>query len=404
MKPWTIGALLLAILAGQDDPRKVIAAAWEKLGTWCVSKKLHAEARAAAEEALAADPSSAPAKALIDAKGDGDAAESARKEYATRLAAVQKQTAGLWKQLATKAHADKDNTDHDGFWARALKADPKAIQPAYDAEWRAAIQKQDWTRAARLLAAEEAALGTDPDRAKALRDVEAKSSVTTPVLKKASTHEMRYFLSLPKGWDAAKKWPVLFVVDGAGSSFEAQTKRFAGYRGDVPVILAGLCTTSNTNAINKGKYPWYSQETIDGIEKSGRIRFDDAGLLAVIEDLQKNYAAEEHYFIAGYSGGGSLTWWQVFTRPARLRGAFPACANFYAKPAEAPEGGRDVPVRAFQGEKDGHLEMLNGQWKQAEALMKEWGYTNYSRTMLPEVGHTACHAPVFEAIKEILKK
>jgi len=73
-------------------------------------------------------------------------------------------------------------------------------------------------------------------------------------------------------------------------------------------------------------------------------------------------------------------------------------------PTEPPEGGRDVVVRAFQGEKDGHLATLTRQWSAAEAQLKAWGYTDFSRTTIPGIGHTACHAQVFAAIDDILAR
>lgn len=386
----------------EPEFRKAISQAWEKLATWCAEKKLRAEARAAAAEALEADSANAKAQAAR-AEGDSEGTEADRKEYASKLAATRKLASGLWRQLATQPHAAKEDPVYDGYWARALATDPKAMQPLYDAEWRTAIQKSDWKRAALLISQETSILGPDPARAKALRDVEMKFTPTEPVLKKASRHELRYFFSLPKGWTPDRKVPVLVVVEGAGCGFEGQCKRHMGFRGDVPVIIVTPCTFANTNGLNKDKYPWYPQSLLDEVERTGRLKFDDEGLMNVLEDVRRDYNAEEKFFITGYSGGGNLTWWNVFTRPAQLLGAFPACANFYAKPNDPPEGGRDVPVRAFQGDKDGHLEMLNGQWAAAEALLKQWGYTNFSRKLLPGVGHTACHAEVYAAIKEILQ-
>ncbi len=381
--------------------KKAVGAAWEKLAAWCAERKLGAQAKAAAELALAADPSNGKAAAAKSAEDGGSEADL--KEHAAKLASTRKQVSVLWRQLAVQPHEDKDDVRYDEYWALALELDPKGVQPAYDAEWRGALAK-DWKRAARMISREEGLVPADPARTRALRDLEAKHSTAEPVLKKASAHELRYFLSLPKGWSPERTWPVLVVVDGAGSSFEAQCRRHAGFRGDVPVILLAPCTFANTNSLNKDKYPWYPQSLLDEVDKSGRLPWDDAGLLAALEDVRKDYGGEERFFITGYSGGGNLTWWNVFTRPARLRGAFPACANFYAKPAQAPEGGRDVPVRAFQGDKDGHLAMLTEQWNQAEALLKEWGYTNFSRQLLPGVGHTACHKEVYLAIQEILGK
>ncbi|MBI2919772.1 MAG: hypothetical protein HYY18_01655 [Planctomycetes bacterium] len=389
--------------ARDAEIRKSIAVTWEKLAAWCLQWKLRPEARAAAEEALAADAGNAKAKAVREAadKEGAEPAEALRKEYSKKLEATKKQAAGLWKQIAVEA---KDPAAADAAWGKALELDAKAIQPLHEAELRAAIQKQDWKRANRLLVQQEAMLGPDPARAKIAREIEARVSVAEPVLKKASTHEMRYFLSLPPGWTPDRTWPVLVACEGAGGNYEAQCKRFAGYRKDVPVIVIAPCTFTNSGGPRKDKHPWYSAEVIAEWTNKNTIEFDDAGMMAALADLRRDYAAEEKFFIAGYSGGGILTWWTIFKRPAELRGAFPACANYGGCPSTPTEDGRDLVIRAFQGDKDGHLEMLTASWNEAEAQLKKWGYTGFSRTLLPGVGHTACHEPIFREIAAILKK
>ncbi|MEK7466597.1 MAG: hypothetical protein AAB074_04210 [Planctomycetota bacterium] len=390
----------------EPEYRKAIAAAWEGLATWCVKWKFRAEARAAADEALACDAENAKAKTARDwAEKEGpDANESIRKDYEKKLDATKKQVAAIWKQMAQDPQVGKDPVAADAAWGRALELDPKTIQPLHESEMRSAMQKQDWKRALRLLEQEEKALGADPVRARTARELEAKLSVTDPVLKKTSTQELRYFLSLPPGWTPDRKWPVLVVCEGAGGNYRDQCARFAGYRKEVPVIIMAPCTFTNSGGPRQDKHPWYSPEVIAEWTKKNTMEFDEAGMLAGLADLRRDYNAEEKFFIAGYSGGGILTWWTIFSRPGELRGAFPACANFGGSPSAPPEGGRDLVIRAFQGDKDGHLEMLTASWESAEEKLRKWEYTDFSRTVLPGVGHTACHEPIFKAIQEILKK
>jgi len=192
-------------------------------------------------------------------------------------------------------------------------------------------------------------------------------------------------------------------VDGAGCGFEGSCKGYVGQRGDLPFIIIAPCTFANTNGLEKAKYPWYPQELLDEVDKNGRLKWDDEGLLIVLEDLKKDYKAEEKFFITGFSGGGNLTWWNIFTRPERLVAGFPACANFFRRPDQEPAAGKDVPVIAFQGDKDQYLDMLNQQWTMAEKLLKEWGYTTFSRTPIPGAGHSPCTKEVTDKIREFLK-
>jgi predicted esterase len=390
----------------EAEIKKAIATHWEKLATWCAPRRLLAEAAAAADEALAVDAGNAKAAAAKKAaeKDGPEATEGDRKEYEKKLEATRKAAAGLWKTLATEPHEDKEQAAYDAHWGKALELDPKGIAPAHEAEARAAMGKKDWARAARLLAQEERWLPPDEGRAKCAREAEARVSTAAPLLKKASTHEMRYFLMLPEAWTAGRTWPVLVVCEGAGAGYEAQCARHAGFRKDVPVILVTPCTFSNTNGTNRSKYPWYPESVFEEVAGKGPMAFDDPGIMAALEDVRRDWNAEEKYFITGFSGGGIVAWTHVFARPERLRGAFLANANFAGAPRETPEGGRDVVIRAFQGADDGHIESLTRQWNHAEQILKERGFTDYTRTLLPKVGHTACHQPVFDAIRGILEK
>ncbi len=50
----------------------------------------------------------------------------------------------------------------------------------------------------------------------------------------ASTLPMQYFASLPKGWSAAKSWPVVMVVPDAGRDFKGNLAAFVRARKDLP--------------------------------------------------------------------------------------------------------------------------------------------------------------------------
>ncbi|KAF0243844.1 MAG: hypothetical protein FD180_3012 [Planctomycetota bacterium] len=387
----------------EPELRKAIGAVWEGLATWCVKWKLKDEGRLAAEEALAADPSNAKAKAVKESAGASEGKDEVRKEYQKKLEATKKQVAGLWKSIAAEPHAVTDVEAYDAIWGRALELDPKSILPAHQAEFKAAQAKQDWNRAARLLAQQEKALPADPARTKLCRELEAKASLTEPLLRKASTHDMRYFLSLPPGWTPDKTWPVLVACEGTGANYRDQCARFAGFRKDVPVILLTPCTFTNTSGPKKEKHPWYTEELMNQWTKN-LMEFDDPGIMAALADVKRDWGGEEKFFISGYSGSGAICFWEIFSRPTLLRGAFPAGANYVGHPATPGEGGRDLPIRSIQSEKDEFLASLNAGWVDAEKALKKFNFTNYTRTLLPDAPHPGCHEAVFREIDAILKK
>src|SRR5438128_2467629 len=70
-------------------------------------------------------------------------------------------------------------------------------------------------------------------------------------LKTASTHPMKYYLSLPRDYrpGPGRRWPVLVCVDGSGSNSRIMGDIFRDARGSLPCLVVSPCTFSNTNEI-----------------------------------------------------------------------------------------------------------------------------------------------------------
>src|SRR5581483_2016475 len=155
------------------------------------------------------------------------------------------------------------------------------------------------------------------------------------VLKKAARHPIKYWFSLPKGYERkkGKRWPVVVCVDGAGSNFEGMGQAYRGARGDLNYLVVSPCTFSNTNQIvgdagQMAKYgKLYDEETIkDGDRR--RLDWDEEGILAILDELQETYDAEPRCYVTGFSGGGNATYMLVMKHPERVNAAAPACGNF----------------------------------------------------------------------------
>lgn len=405
--------LFVALLLQQDkarelEIRKATAQVMADLAEWCGQKKLRVEARAWCDEALLLLSDHPKAKALrpkID--GDTEADEAAAKEYEKKLEAAAKKISKGYRELAVCKHAPQDNARYDGYLIRAYELDTKGTEPVFQAEWRAAYQKKDLDRVHRLLSSSEK-VKPDEKNAKVLREVELKLAETKPVLRTAKNHPIQYYLALPKNWSADKTWPILVTVEGAGCNWLGNCNAFLGARGDRPFILVTPLTFCNTNKLEKAKYPGYPQKLLDEVEKSGRLKWDEEGLLAILEDVRREFHGRDTFFITGFSGGGNLTWRMIFGHPEKLAGASPACANFYMTGtiSQAPER-ETVPVKAFQGDKDEYLNgnpNLNAQWETAKKFCDENGFKNVSREMLPGVGHSACVKEVWEFFSGLLSK
>ncbi len=387
----------------EADLRRSIAAGLVELATWCQSKGLLAEGRAYVDEALGLVPDHATAKTLRSKlEGDSTASDSVRKELEGKRGQYAKKLAQLYRDLSKEKHPQKEDDRFDGYLVRAFELDPKQIGTYLTQQSNDAAQRGDWARVVRLLAGAER-VQSDAARAAKLREAELKCAEQEPILRKASTHDMEYYLVLPKDWSPKKTWPVLVYVEGAGCNFRGGLMSYHSNRGKDPYIMITPQTFSSTNQLSKDKYT-YRQELIDTYQGGNRLGFDEEGLLAVLADLRKDFNAEERIFISGFSGGGNLTWRMVFGHPEMLVAAAPACPNFANAGTISEDPAREaLPVHVFQGEDDEYLKtMLEGQWLGAKRLLDEHGFKNVGRTLAPGVGHSAFVKVVLDHFRQYL--
>jgi poly(3-hydroxybutyrate) depolymerase len=346
---------------------------------------------------------------LPDLADTTDAAAIAR--YEKKADKPLKKAATAYCGLFGELKSDKDTATVNAYLLRAFELHAETADKYVEVEYRAAFAKKDYAAAHRLL---DLAQGLQLDdekqnaaRAKAMLECEAAISAKSPIMKTCRGHVMKYYLSLPAGWSAEKKWPVYVAVEGAGSNFLGACNGARGKGNDTFIVVTPIGFT-NTNALDEGmrkKYP-YPKEVIDEADQN-RMKFDEPGLLAIISDLQELYNAEAKVCITGFSGGGILTWHMVFTHPDKLLAAVPACANFGGTRAEISsdaEAKKALVIHAYQGDKDQYKEsMLDAQWEAAEKLARENGYENVKRDIIPG-GHISCHPQAREVFLKALGK
>jgi len=264
--------------------------------------------------------------------------------------------------------------------------------------------------AGRLLTRLQAA---DPERDYAPLELELARD--GPVLLRGKDHDIVGWLSLPRGWKKGRSYPVLVVVDGAGSNFLGAARGCSKQRGKRPWIVLAPCTFANTNALQPKRYPWYDAALLEkmGSDNAGRFKFDADGLLALLESVQERFGGEEKFAITGFSGGGFLCYGITLLHPERVRFAVPACANFAGSGAadagEPKDGG--PPIVIYTGEKDPHAIWTHGkvggvpgiesQTDRAIAALQAKGFTKVTRTKLPGVGHSSLYPKVWETVDRL---
>ena len=417
-----IPALVVLLLAGLQAPwlaqptdtavalklKDEIAGELVSIADAASDNKLHARAEALLNEALALAPEHKKAKKALEKladTADTDDAEAATK-FDKRAEKYHKRAAMGYTLLFAELESDKDTQTVSGWLTRAYALHAETADQFVEKKWREHFIGKKYAQAHRLL---ELALPFPSDdekvnsaRATATLDCEGAISARSPILKSCRSHAMKYYLSLPIGWTPTKKWPVYVAVEGAGSNFLGACHGGIGNKNDTFIVVTP-CGFTNTNELTddmRKKYP-YTKEVIDEAD-TNRMGFDEPGMLAILDDLKASYGAEDKACITGFSGGGILTWFMVFTHPDRLIAAVPACANFAGvrTVSDNADAKKALIIHAYQGDKDEYKEsMLDGQWAAAEKLAKDNGYEHVTRDIIPG-GHIGCHA---EARKVFLK-
>lgn len=410
-----------ALPAAEQKGLERVAAAWVKLGVYAAKKRLAEQAGECAQRAREAAPDSERVKAFAKAarKLEGKPKSSALKSYERKAKKTRAEVGKTYEGLARSAPAARSLR----YLGRALQAEVtparwELVERALPAAWSAGD-----TKGASQLAQTLSELSPPAALKPLLKRYVRLAAVGSVVLRQASKHSMRYYLSLPKSYDPAstEPWPVLVAVDGAGSGFQGCAKGFAKARGDLPCLVVAPCGFANTNAIQgkqKEKYlRWYDEATIAAAEKD-RFEFDRAGLVAILDELREEFGAAPRVCITGFSGGGNLTYQMIFRHPERLQAAAPACANFtrpgYAQlKGKVPTEALGLSIQILTGGKDPHRKWTHGkegvpgiemQTDAAVKALEAVGFTSVERTLIPELGHSPARKRVVEFFKPHLTR
>ena len=217
-----------------------------------------------------------------------------------------------------------------------------------------------------------------------------------PQLKTASTHPIQYYLSLPDGWTASRKWPVVVVIESADREFLQAATAFARARATRPfIIVTPLVVTNGGAGFRSVPTYHYSEAVWDRIQSSGQFTFDSDGIAAIMQDVVKQYGGEDKYFITGFEAGGHTVWGMLFNHPETLRAAALVCPNYLGRWVDesristAAERAR-LPVRNFVGTNDTLCSAGNPiymQMQNAVSIAEAHGYKNVTLVRVEGKGH-----------------
>jgi len=217
-------------------------------------------------------------------------------------------------------------------------------------------------------------------------------------VRQASTHPMRYHLSLPTGWSATREWPVLVVIPDAGREFAANLQAFVAARGNRPYVLVAPEVLSCGGARSRTlDHYTYARAVWDSLQGHDDFAFDDAGVAAVLADVRRQCHGEATAFLSGWEAGGHTVWALTFRHPERWRGVAPVATNYQRRGldsttfSKAP-GRAHLPIQVLRegaptGEIAGAMAILDQQTALALDDARSHGYAPSPVRVIPGVDH-----------------
>jgi poly(3-hydroxybutyrate) depolymerase len=209
-------------------------------------------------------------------------------------------------------------------------------------------------------------------------------------LRTASGHPMQYYVSLPQGWTAARKWPVVVVIESANRQFQETLNIFVKARREMPFILVAPLVTTNGGANYRQAGTYHYSEAVWTQIEQDRCKFDTDGIAAMVADVRKLLGGDDRYFLTGWEAGGHTVWSMIFQHPEALRAAAPAVTNYAGRclePGFSTAASRaNLPVTVFQVVPPGKFVYTQSQ--QAMKTAEEHGYRNVSERIIRDKPHS----------------
>ena len=219
-----------------------------------------------------------------------------------------------------------------------------------------------------------------------------KATPTPPPLpiQTATTHPMKYYLSLPKNWSAKRKWPVLVAPSAHYGDKGATLRMFARER-DARMAEFIVVQPFVINADPMAKMAEYRGEVADAIraadaatdgrDEIARGKFDREGVMAVIRDVQTLYQGETKVYLAGFSSSTHIATMFVFAHPELIKGAVINSGGYAGRGVDeehiplvnSPERAR-MEIKVIVGEEDRGYQFYSENWAETKAKLLGYGH------------------------------
>jgi predicted peptidase len=191
--------------------------------------------------------------------------------------------------------------------------------------------------------------------------------------------ELTYRLLKPENYDATRKYPLLIYLHGSGEKGNNNVSQMK------PEVVTFLLSPQM-----REKYPCFAMVPQCPRDDSWpKIGYPESGVsnagkmvLEVIEELEKEFSIDpQRLYIGGHSMGAYGTWDLIGRYPDLFAAGFSISGAYL--PARAALV-KDVPLWAFQGDKDGNVSVKTVR-EMIAAVEKAGGKPKY--TEYPGAGH-----------------
>lgn len=216
---------------------------------------------------------------------------------------------------------------------------------------------------------------------------------TADQVQTATTHPMRYRVSLPPHWSPDRKWPVLIAPS---AHYGDKGKSIALFAAERDARKAGFIIVAPfvINADPVRNMVEYRGPIADAIaaadaalgegerDEVARAKFDEAGVCAVIRDVQRLYQGEDKVYITGFSSSTHVAYQFIFTHPELLKGAVINSGVYLGRGVDedhlpllnSPERA-GIAVKFIIGENDPGHAKCSENWLETRELLLRCGHT-----------------------------
>ena len=229
-------------------------------------------------------------------------------------------------------------------------------------------------------------------------------------LKSATTHPMKFYISLPESWNASQKWPVILAIPGAERDFEETASKFVNARGHKPyIIVVPMVVTNGGSRYREATSYRYDEKTWDDIKSVGEYRFDLPGITAVLADVRTRYSGERRVYVTGFEAGGHTLFALTFRHSELLSAVVPIAPNYQARGVDelVTSAVPHIPIHEMHGSEDPYSapdKPFWAQWQRASADAKARGFNNISSEVVKGQGHVWLAADVIRYFDSIRSK